>query len=127
MADFLAEAKGLTLEERIELTYSLWDEIMDGFKGWAPSTLPRPDQAQPPVCWEKIKARVDVELNKSDRFKLAQELWEDIAANGYDPEPTAEQITELERRAEELQKHPERGRPAEEVFAEIEQRIRGRK
>ncbi len=39
---------------------------------------------------------------------------------------TPEQITELERRAAEARAHPERCRPMEEVFDDIEKRHRAR-
>ena len=52
--------------------------------------------------------------------KIRQEFGE------FDDELTPEQIAELERRAEEMRQHPERGRALEEVVADIEKRFRAR-
>jgi hypothetical protein len=45
----------------------------------------------------------------------------------FDDKLSPEESAELDRRAEEALKLPERGRPAQEVFAEIEQRVRAKK
>ena len=60
------------------------------------------------------------------RIEVAQELWDDITENGYDPDLTPEEIAELDRRAEEALKHPERCRPLEDVVADMEKRFRAK-
>jgi putative addiction module component (TIGR02574 family) len=73
---------------------------------------------------EILKAAKALPLD--ERIKLAQDLWEDVTGNGYDPDLTPEQAAELERRAEEALKHPERCRPLEDVVADLERRFRAR-
>lgn len=73
---------------------------------------------------EILKAAKALPLDQ--RIELAQELWEDITENGYELDLTPEQVIELDRRAEEALKHPERCRPLEEVVADIEKRFRAR-
>jgi putative addiction module component (TIGR02574 family) len=64
-------------------------------------------------------------LPESERRELVQQILDEFTE--YDDELTPEQIAELERRAEELRQHPERGIPAEQVFAEIEERLAERR
>ena len=42
------------------------------------------------------------------RIKLAQDLWDDIAGNGFDPDLTPEQAAELDRRLAEFEENPAR-------------------
>jgi putative addiction module component (TIGR02574 family) len=66
-------------------------------------------------------------LPQEERIELAEELWEIIAEDGYDPDLTPEEMVELDRRAEDALKNPGRGTPIEEVSAEIRERLLAKK
>ena len=68
-------------------------------------------------------------LEQIHRLPLAEqyEVAEKVREEYFDDELTLEQIAELERRAEDALKHPGRGKPVEQVFAEIEERLRAKK
>lgn len=111
-------AKKLPFDERVELAHRLWDEFMDGFQGWKAPPIPKGK-----FPWKTLKAEIDAKLSRTDRLELAQQVWSNIVEGGYEPELTPEQIEELDRRAEDALKNPGRGKPIEEVFAEIEKRF----
>ena len=56
---------------------------------------------------------------------LSNEFQDELEA--YDPDLTPEQLAELKRREEEFLKNPRSGIPAEQVFAEIEERLAARR
>jgi len=58
-----------------------------------------------------------LELSAAERMELVEELWDSIAAECEgEPWPlTDAQRQELDRRLRELEEHPERARPWEEV------------
>ena len=122
MKKFFSAAKKLPFDERVELAHRLWDEFMDGFQDWKAPPMPAGSFA-----WKTLKAEIDSKLNKAGRIKLAQAVWANIQENGYDPEPTPDQLAELERRAEELCKNPEAGIPWEQVRAELKERLAARR
>jgi len=59
-------------------------------------------------------------------FEEQREVFEQLREK-FDDELTPEQIAELERRAEELRLHPERGIPWETVQSELQERLKSRK
>ena len=58
-------------------------------------------------------------------FDEQREVFEQLREK-FDDELTPEQIAELERRAARARAHPERCRPMEDVFADIEKRYRAK-
>lgn len=62
----------------------------------------------------------------TERVRLAEELWNDILENGFEPSLTAEEIAELDRRAEEAIAHPERSVPLEKAFENVQRSLRNR-
>jgi putative addiction module component (TIGR02574 family) len=59
-------------------------------------------------------------------FEEQREVFEKLR-DRFDDELTPEQIAELERRAARARAHPERCRPMEDVFADIEKRYKAKK
>jgi len=116
--EILEAAKKLPFDDRVELAHRLWDEFMDGFQDWKAPPIP-----EGVFAWKTLKSKIDAKLSRADRLELAQQVWSNIVENGYDPEPTPEQIAELDRRAEDALKNPGRGTSVEEVSAEIRKRL----
>jgi putative addiction module component (TIGR02574 family) len=63
-------------------------------------------------------------LPRAQQYEVAEKVWAEFG--DFDEELTPEQMAELERRAEDARKHPERCRPIEEVFTDIEKRCRAK-
>jgi putative addiction module component (TIGR02574 family) len=61
------------------------------------------------------------QLPENERREVVQQILDEFTE--FDDELTPEQIAELERRADELQKHPERGIPWEQVRADARKKF----
>jgi len=64
-------------------------------------------------------------MPENERRETVQQILDEFTE--FDDELTPEQIAELERRAEDARKNPGRGIPAEQVFAEIGERLAARR
>ena len=64
-----------------------------------------------------------------EKRAFIEKVWDEYGDElGWaEPDLTPEQITELERRAEDALKNPGRGTPVEEVSAEIKKRLLAKK
>lgn len=70
---------------------------------------------------EILKAAESLPLN--ERIKLAQDLWDRVSEQGYDPDLTPEQSAELDRRLADFEKNPHGGIPWEQVEADLNNRF----
>lgn len=61
-------------------------------------------------------------LSPNEREEVVESILDEFL--DADDSLSPEQIAELDRRAEDALSHPERGRPAEEVFRELEAKYR---
>ena len=68
-------------------------------------------------------------MEQIHRLPLAEqyEVAEKVREEYFDDELTPEQVAELERRAEDALKNPGRGKPVEQIFAEIQERLLAKK
>ena len=64
-------------------------------------------------------------LKPEEQHEIVEKISEELGE--CDEELTAEQIAELDRRAEDALKNPGRGTPIEDVSAEIRKRLAARK
>ena len=68
-------------------------------------------------------------LPAKEKQQVLESLWNEFQdeLETYDPDLSPEQIAELDRRVAEFEKNPHSGIPAEQVFAEIEERLATRR
>lgn len=59
-----------------------------------------------------------------DRVRLVQDVWDQLADHGYEPEISEEMKAELDRRIEEMDRNFDAGVPWEEVKARVLGRLR---
>ena len=78
------------------------------------------------VNFEGMSAAQVLEQIHKLPFEEQREVFERLR-DEFDDELTPEQIVELDRRAEDALKNPGRGKPVDQVFAEIEERLRAKK
>ena len=68
-------------------------------------------------------------LPAKEKQQVLESLWNEFQdeLETYDPDLSPEQIAELDRRVAEFERNPHSGIPAEQVFAEIEERLAARR
>ncbi|MDE3066935.1 MAG: addiction module protein [Verrucomicrobiota bacterium] len=64
-------------------------------------------------------------MPEAERRELVETI--ELEFGDFDDELTPEQLAELDRRAEDALRYPGRGKPVDQVFAEIEERLRAKK
>jgi len=71
------------------------------------------------------KSGIDIAaLTVSERIQLAEDLWDSVAAARADLPLTSAQAEEIDRRLEDLERHPDVGEPWETVRVRLEERVR---
>lgn len=71
------------------------------------------------------KSGIDItNLTVPERIQLAEDLWDSVAAASADIPLTSAQAEEIDRRLEDLERHPDVGEPWEAVRARLEERVR---
>ena len=63
-------------------------------------------------------------MPEAERRELVESI--ELEFGDFDDELTPEQVAELDRRAEDALRHPGRGKPVDQVFGEIEERLRAK-
>ena len=63
-----------------------------------------------------------MKLPLAERVQLAEALWENIEAGGYEPTLPPAQAAELDRRLEAHRRSPNAGIPWEQVKVELEKK-----
>jgi putative addiction module component (TIGR02574 family) len=66
------------------------------------------------------------ELSVSERIQLVEDLWDSVAAENPPLPLSEDEIAELNRRLDELERNPESGIPWEQVKADIERHLHSR-
>jgi len=66
------------------------------------------------------------ELSVPERIQLVEDLWDSVAAESPFLPLTPEEIAELERRLDEMERNPDAGIPWEQVKADIETHLHRR-
>jgi putative addiction module component (TIGR02574 family) len=61
-------------------------------------------------------------LSVDERLELVCEIWDDIAEEGNELPLSAEQMAELDRRIDEMERHPNRGLTLEEFRQYLQER-----
>ncbi len=63
-----------------------------------------------------------LKLSVEDRIRIAQEIWDSVAADEKAVPVTQEQKDELDRRLEDMARNPNAGRSWEEFRSELERK-----
>ncbi len=64
--------------------------------------------------WDELR-----KLSKAERIQLAQDAWDSVVQEGYDPELTEAQRKDLERRMQTLDEDCATSRPWDDIKREL--------